>query len=101
MCGSTFSCVGSSIWFTLQLNWTRRSGRTGNDSVRLGRHLILGYLLLLPLFLMRSVVGNGVTDIDSSRRGGLNIGTDKGIDIAIEKKIFVFERVFVMGKKTK
>ena len=63
-----------SIWFTLQLSWTRRSGRTSNNGARLGRHLILGMLLLLLLFLTRSVVGNGVTNIDSSRCGGLNIG---------------------------
>lgn len=85
MGSSTFSCVGSSVWFTLHLSrrcWTRRIGRVGTEGGGtwngLSGHLILGLLLLLLLllFLTRSVivgsviVGSGVTDID---RRGLNI----------------------------
>ena len=56
--------------------WTRRSGRTSNGGGSwkgLSRHPTLGLLLLLLLFLTRSIIvgsvilGNGVTGIGGRR----------------------------------
>jgi hypothetical protein len=68
MSGSTFSCVGSSAWFTLHLSrrgWTHCGRRASTKGGGLSRHLILGQLLLLLLFVTRSVIaGKDVIDID-------------------------------------